>query len=342
MSDYNFKVKCVDIGINIGTYDEGGIYEVKNGTLSTNGSHGFKGHNQRLGFRNIDEVNDWSSSKFEEVFDEEIKEDKKMNKFKVGDKVRIIGNKSGHCFNIGEIVELYEDCGGDFRGRTSKNETLGNHIWYEDMKLNRDYMIEKLDEYCGEHSCNDCVFEGECDEFDDMTDEELLSSYNLANLEFATSKTFTITTSDTTTTITDGTHTTTINRYYTDKHDDMVALEEVVKKYKSEMEEIERKSKEMHLMMGKNDYGVIGTPTVLVDSIGRKLSVGDVVKVYDKNGEYINTEFVCNCSSYGDFIMGCAISTMNNSKEEFNYLKEFSYEETVEKSLSFSGLEVIK
>ena len=59
-----------------------------------------------------------------------------------------------------------------------------------------------------------------------------------------TSKTFTITTSDTTTTLTDGTHTTTINRYHTDKHDDVVALEEVVKKYKSEIEEIERKSKE--------------------------------------------------------------------------------------------------
>ena len=42
----------------------------------------------------------------------------------------------------------------------------------------------------------------------------------------------------------DGTHTTTINRYYTDKHNDMVALEEVVKKYKSEMDEINKASKE--------------------------------------------------------------------------------------------------
>lgn len=206
-------------------------------------------------------------------------------------------------------------------------------------KLDNDTMIEKLNEYCYERNCDDCVFQRKDDEFDTMSDEQLLESYNLA---FVTSKTFTITTSDTITTLTDGTHTTSINRYHTDKHNDIVALEEVVKKYKSEMEEIEHKSKEIHLMSGKTDYGVIGTPTILVDSIGRKLSVGDVVKVYDENGEYIGTEFVCNCSPYGDFIMGCAIATMNNSKKEFNYLKEFSYEETVEKSLSFSGLEVIK
>ena len=62
-------------------------------------------------------------------------------------------------------------------------------------------------------------------------------------MELIKESTFTITTSDTTTTLTDGTHTTTINRYYTDKHDDMVALEEVVKKYKSEMDEIERVDK---------------------------------------------------------------------------------------------------
>ena len=163
---------------------------------------------------------------------EEIKEDKKVCKFKVGDVVEIIGSKSGHCFNIGDIVELYEDCGVDFRGRTSKNETYGNHIEYEDIKLDRYYMIEKLNEYCYERNCDDCVFQRKDDEFDDMDDDELLEAYNLA---FVTSKTFTITTSDTITTLTDGTHTTTINRYYTDKHDDMVALEEVVKKYKSEI-----------------------------------------------------------------------------------------------------------
>ena len=71
--------------------------------------------------------------------------------------------------------------------------------------------------------------------------------------------TFTITTSDTTTTLTDGTHTTSINRYYTDKHDDMVALEEVVKKYKSEIDEI-NKDKEIKEAIDKfikdNNYDV--------------------------------------------------------------------------------------
>lgn len=206
MSDYNFKVKCIDVGINVGTYDCGGIYKVKNGALTTNVGGSFKGTNQKLGFRNIDELNDWSSSKFEEVFDEEIKEDKKVGKFKVGDVVEIIGNSDCHRFKIGDIVELYEDCGGNFKGRTSKNETCFNHIKHSDMKLIKDYK--------------------------------------------STLKTFTITTSDTTTTLTDGTHTTSINRYYTDKHDDMIALEEVVKKYKSEMEEINKPTK------GKDLIGV--------------------------------------------------------------------------------------
>ena len=230
-----------------------------------------------------------------------------MSKFKVGDVVRILD---------GSNIEEY---------------TYG---WADEMSNN----INKIAEISSVKEENGlpcyCL-----DNFDYVYDERGLELVEEANI---TSKTFTITTSDSTTTLNDGTHTTTINRYHTDKHDDMVALEEVVKKYKSEIEEIERKSKEMHLMMEKDDYGVIGTPTVLVDSIGRKLSVGDVVKLYDKNGEYIGTEFVCSCSPYGDFIMGCASSTMNNSKEKFNYLKEFSYEETMEKSLSFSGLEVIK
>ena len=80
-------------------------------------------------------------------------------------------------------------------------------------------------------------------------------------------KTFTITTSDTITTITDGTHTTTINRYYTDKHDDMIALEEVVKKYKSEMEEIERAEK--------------------MPKVGDKVKVADSGETYDINKYFL-------------------------------------------------------
>ena len=63
----------------------------------------------------VDETFDYDTSHFdddskmsnylEEVFDEEIKEDKKVGKFKVGDKVKIIGDKSGHCFKIGDVVE---------------------------------------------------------------------------------------------------------------------------------------------------------------------------------------------------------------------------------------------
>lgn len=56
----------------------------------------------------------------------------------------------------------------------------------------------------------------------------------------STYKTITITTSDSTTTLTDGSHTTTINRYYTDKHDEKVAVNEVVKKYYEELARIER------------------------------------------------------------------------------------------------------
>ena len=213
MSDYNFKVKCVDVNINLGTYDEGGIYEVKNGALSTNKGGNFKGTNQRLGFRNIDELNNWSGSKFEEVFDEEIKDDEKMNKFKVGDVVKIISNSCGHCFKIGDVVELYE-------------------------------INERKDMLRGKQKGNSRDF-GNWIEFNEM--------------ELIKESTFTITTSDTTTTLTDGIHTTSINRYYADKHDDMIALEEVVKKYKSEMDEID-KDKEIKDAIDKfikdNNYDV--------------------------------------------------------------------------------------
>ena len=172
-------------------------------------SHGFDYNISHFG------TGDIMSNYLEEVFDEEIKEDKKVNKFKVGDMVKIICNSCGHCFNIGDIVELYEDCGGNFRGRTSKNEYKANHILEDDMEK----FIEPTE----------------------------------------SSTTFTITTSDTTTTLTDGTHTTSINRYYTDKHDDMVALEEVVKKYKSEIDEI-NKDKEIKEAIDKfikdNNYDV--------------------------------------------------------------------------------------
>ena len=160
---------------------------------------------------------------FEEVFEKE--EDKKMDKFKVGDIVRIIGNCNMHEFENGEIVVLKE-------------------LWDDDLKSSsgRGFIAERE---LGRTGLCDIVREKDLEHVNKFTQS---------------TKTITITTSDTTTTLTDGTHTTTINRYYTDKHDDMVALEEVVKKYKSEMEKIERVEK---------------TP-----------KVGDMVKVVDKEELY--------------------------------------------------------
>ena len=350
------KFKCIKSYESGEWLTKGKIYTEDDGRFRYDDgwvSHGFDYNISHFG------TGDTMSNYLEEVFDEEIKEDKKVNKFKVGDMVKIICNSCGHCFNIGDIVELYEDCGGKFRGRTSKNEYKANHILEDDMEkfikptLDNDTMIEKLLDYCCEHDCGDCEFcdLGDCS-FVDMTDEELLSAYNLAfgndqsnlvNNSESTPKydlkkdkiavlcdtdkkltelyklfnskpntsvalvcnpsklyvswdsesneltwdsveyheinhytlltfeefmngfvaknpiTFTITTSPSTTTLTDGTHTTSINRYYTDKHNDMVALEEVVKKYKSEIDEI-NKDKEIKEAIDKfikdNKYDV--------------------------------------------------------------------------------------
>ena len=349
------KFKCIK-SYESGTWlTKGKIYTEDNGRFEYDDgwvSHGFDYNVSHFG------ADDTMSNYLEEVFDEEIKEDKKVNKFKVGDVVKIICNSCGHCFNVGDIVELYEDCGGNFRGRTSKNEYKANHILEDDMEkfikptLDNDTMIEKLKKHCSMSSCEDCVLCDEWCEFEDPDTDELEYLYNLAfgndqsnlvNNSESTPKydlkkdkiavlcdtdkklielyklfnskpntsvalvcnpsklyvswdsesneltwdsieyheinhytlltfeefmngfvaknpiTFTITTSDTTTTLTDGTHTTSINRYYTDKHDDMVALEEVVKKYKSEMDEI-NKDKEIKDAIDKfikdNNYDV--------------------------------------------------------------------------------------
>lgn len=73
-------------------------------------------------------------------------------------------------------------------------------------------------------------------------------------------KTITITISDTITTLTDGSHTTTINRFYKDTNNEKVAVSEVVKKYYAELDEIERAS--------------------------RMPKVGDAVKVIDNGRTY--------------------------------------------------------
>ena len=256
-------------------------------------------------------------------------------------------------YDDGWIDETFDYDVSHFEDGSKTSDYLEEIFDNQTPTLDNDTMVEKLLDYCCEHDCRDCEFcdLGDCS-FVDMSDDELLSAYNLAfgndqskvenssestpkydlkkdkiavlcdtdkkltelyklfNSKPNTSvalvcnpsklyvswdsksneltwdsvkyheishytlltfeefmngfvaknpKTFTITTSDTTTTLTDGTHTTSINRYYTDKHDDMIALEEVVKKYKSEIDEI-NKDKEIKDAIDKfikdNNYDV--------------------------------------------------------------------------------------
>ena len=223
------------------------------------------------------------------------KQEKENNmKFKVGDRVRIIGNCNQHEFKIGEIVVL-------------KSEWDGISIF----------------------NVNGYGFRAE-------REIGTTGSYNIVrtrDLELVTesqqqSKNLTISISNTTTTLSDGQHTTTINRYNGDKHDERKALKYVVEKYYSEIERVSKMPKEKYLRNHMNvDYGIVGAPTILTDSIGTKLFIGDIVKVYEKDGTYIDTNYVVNFSDYGDCIMGCVSLTSNNSKEDFNYLKVNSYTE---------------
>ena len=185
------KFKCIELNQTNG-FTEGNIYEIGDDGII----HYDSGNPCLAGvFRiNGDKAECWWS-KFEEVFDDKG-EGEKMSKFKAGDMVRIIKNGT-HCFEKGDIVELYE-------------------------------INERKDMLRGKQKGNSRDF-GNWIEFNEM--------------ELIKESTFTITTSDTITTLTDGTHITSINRYYTDKHDDMVALEEVVKKYKSEIEDVDRVNK---------------------------------------------------------------------------------------------------
>jgi hypothetical protein len=164
----------------------------------------------------------FNGASFEEVFNKVKKEDKKVTKFKVGDKVRILDGSKIKDYTGGFVYEMKQNIG--------KLATIAS--------------IEMR----GERYCYFLV------EYGCIYDERGLELANKLN------KSLTITTSDSTTTLTDGTHTTTINRYYTDKHDERVAIDYVVKKYYDELNEIDRVSK---------------TP-----------KVGDKVKVVDKELTY--------------------------------------------------------
>lgn len=190
------KFKCVK-GYKSGEWlTEGKIYTVYNNNFKFDDGYtdtSWSLHNPAF---NGDRMSDY----LVEIKDE--KDEVKMNKFKVGDVVIIIKNVNGHCFKVGDIVEIYEVTNYNGRcRRIGENQTLGNLVWFWEMELIK----------------------------------EKKEGFN--------TKTLTITTSDTTTTITDGTHTTSINRYYTDKHNERNAVSIVIDKYYDELAEIDRVSK---------------------------------------------------------------------------------------------------
>ena len=142
------------------------------------------------------------------TFEEVKEEEKKVNKFKVGDVVKIIRNSNHHGFKIGENVKLTETY------TTDCIDYYSNGIGFYANRLDGTTI-----------TCN------------------IIRDCDMELIEVKKSKTLTITTSETITTLTDGSHITTINRYYTDKHDERVAIDYVVKKYYDELAEIERVSK---------------------------------------------------------------------------------------------------
>ena len=227
---------------------------------------------------------------------------------------------------VGDIFET--DDKGMFKWRNGKRASLPIYEYTkyefeeikEEKKPTRDEMIYKIDyEYCDGRLCRDCVFDANCRDYDELSDEELIKDYNLAfnakeekekvemnkfkvgdvveildgteqyNWELSglmekyigtkgkiitsseyrprfevkleldgdkwwfneedmknvtpSTQSFTITVSDTITTLKSADKTVEIKRYYTDKHDVKVAIDEVVKKYFDEVERINRPTK---------------------------------------------------------------------------------------------------
>ena len=155
-------------------------------------------------------------------------------KFKVGDIVEIIGNESGHNFKNGEKIRLYKE----YNGCSLPYYQRGG-VGFHAERLN------------GQSILCDIVR---------ASDIKLIS----------TDKVLTITTSADKTTLTDGTHTTTIKRYYDAKPNEQNAVAIVIDKYYQELKDIE-KAKNMP-------------------------KVGDTVKVIDDGRTYANydTWFVKN------------------------------------------------
>lgn len=134
------------------------------------------------------------------------KEKKKVNKFKVGDIVRILDGSKIKDYTGGFVWGMKQNIGK--LATISKIETRGKR-------------------YCYLLVGHGCLY--------DERGLELVSQ--------SPNKTLTITTSDTITTLTDGSHATSINRYYTDKHNERNAVSIVIDKYYDELDEIKRVSK---------------------------------------------------------------------------------------------------
>lgn len=134
------------------------------------------------------------------------KEERRVNKFKVGDIVRILDGSKIKDYTGGFVCGMKQNIGK--LATISKIETRGKR-------------------YCYLLVGHGCLY--------DERGLELVSQ--------SPNKTLTITTSDTITTLTDGSHTTTINRFYKDANNEKVAVDYVVKKYYDELKEIERVSR---------------------------------------------------------------------------------------------------
>ena len=125
-------------------------------------------------------------------------------KFKVGDIVEITKNSNTHGFKIGEKVKLYREYSD------------GSVLYYRNGGMG--FRAERLS---GGRIVCDTVRESDIK-------------------PFATDKVLTITTSADKTTLTDGTHTTTIKRYYDDKPNEQNAIAIVIDKYYQELKDIEK------------------------------------------------------------------------------------------------------
>lgn len=163
---------------------------------------------------------------FEEFIGEIKEEEKKVNKFKVGDVV------------VGNSNKRY--------GYTSKGVKC------------------KVSKIINDNEIKVNIIDGS---FDRDVEFSVNSRYFDLVKPNSPTKTITITTSDSTTTLTDGILTVSVNRYYTDKNDEEVAVSEVTDKYYEELARIERE---------KN------TPKV-----GDKVRVIDDERVYSRYDDWI-------------------------------------------------------